>query len=489
MRSADNGERGVASGAPQALRTTAEGDLFGHEHSERRPRPRERFSMDSFLEACGGTGPIRLEVQGGDRARPERVLLQQPFVLIGRHPRADVVLNHAGVSRRHCYLQLVAGRPYCFDLQSRTGVTFQADHLATGGEDQRELIRIGPYHVLIDASGTKEGPPPDDSREANPLSARFAKRFSLPPARLDFLRGTGILSSCTLNRVVTLIGGGAACKVRLKDEGASRHYCALVRTTQGVWYVDLLPTHGVTINGAGVRYARLNDGDELHIGLHVIRFRQEGGLPAVRGRPAGEILPAPAALKTTGALAPRVFSLPPMSIPSTGAVAPTSVGPYPTAPTSDPALRAVLDQVVSMQQQMYDQFHQVFSLLPNLIVSLNKNHVDMIRDELTQIARLTDEIKVLRERQANEAMTALPPRPAASAAPGTEFGPVMDPFFGPQGQPMPMGPEDLPPAPEGRNFESPQAIHEVVSDYLKAFEKDRQGRWDKILKLLMSNGR
>jgi pSer/pThr/pTyr-binding forkhead associated (FHA) protein len=435
--------------------------------------------MDAFLEACGGTGPVRLEVRGPGDSRPERLLFHQPYVLIGRNPRADVVLEHPEVSRRHCYLQVIAGQLYCLDLQSRTGVTFQTDPVEDGGGGRRDRIQIGPYRIEVEAEGARAGPPPDGTRESDPLSARFARQFSLPAARLESVEtdrpegepGARPPSACSLNRVLTLIGGGAACKVRLKDPGASLHYCALVRTTVGVWFVDLLPSAPVKVNRARVRCALLADGDDLRVGQHLMRLRYEKGLPALLPRQAPEVLaPRP--------VAPRIFSLPsaggPMTVPAETAARQAVLG------AGDPALRAVLDQVVSMQQQMYDQFHQVFALLPNLIVSLNKNHVEMIREELAQISRLTEQIKELRDRQARGALEAALPPPAPAPARPQAAGPAAAAQLAP--------PFDFPPQ-EGRVYQDPHAIHEVVMDYLEAFEKNRQGRWDKILKLLMANGK
>ena len=77
--------------------------------------------MKSFLTACGLADPLQLVVESQSAEEGELRLLHQPFALIGRDPRADLVLDHARVSRRHVYFQVIEGRAFWVDLESRTG--------------------------------------------------------------------------------------------------------------------------------------------------------------------------------------------------------------------------------------------------------------------------------------------------------------------------------------------------------------------------------
>ena len=77
--------------------------------------------MKSFLNACGLTNPLQLVVESESSGEGELRLLNQPCAVIGRDPRADVVLDHAQVSRRHVYIQVVDGEAFWIDLESRTG--------------------------------------------------------------------------------------------------------------------------------------------------------------------------------------------------------------------------------------------------------------------------------------------------------------------------------------------------------------------------------
>ena len=75
-------------------------------------------------------------------------LLHQPFALIGRDSRADLVLDHARVSRRHVYFQMIEGRAFWVDLESRTGTRIDGEiqkhgWLVQGGQP----LCVGPYII------------------------------------------------------------------------------------------------------------------------------------------------------------------------------------------------------------------------------------------------------------------------------------------------------------------------------------------------------
>ncbi|HEY1858792.1 MAG TPA: FHA domain-containing protein, partial [Gemmataceae bacterium] len=79
--------------------------------------------MTAFLEACGATGPLVLEYSFGQEPEPADCVLHQPFAVMGRAPHADLALTGPEVSMRHAYLQVLDGRPFLLDLDSRTGIS------------------------------------------------------------------------------------------------------------------------------------------------------------------------------------------------------------------------------------------------------------------------------------------------------------------------------------------------------------------------------
>src|SRR5579885_1489483 len=118
-------------------------------------------TMISFLNACGFREPLRLVIDGPRGVEGEPRTLPQPFAVIGRDPRADVILDDLRVSRRHVYIQAVAGQVFWVDLESRTGTcdgtgTRTSGWLAAGGP-----LEIGPFVIRRagdDAAAGELGP-------------------------------------------------------------------------------------------------------------------------------------------------------------------------------------------------------------------------------------------------------------------------------------------------------------------------------------------
>ncbi len=74
---------------------------------------------------------------------------------------------------------------------------------------------------------------------------------------------------------VALIGRSESCQVVLRDESVSRFHASLIRTSKGVWIVDLLAREGVSVNGVKVRWAWLDEGDEVRIGHFTFILRYD----------------------------------------------------------------------------------------------------------------------------------------------------------------------------------------------------------------------
>ena len=79
--------------------------------------------------------------QGDDQGAAFRILDGEAKIL-GRSSKADIVLNDAGVSRKHCRVRVTQGTPYLFDLGSKNGTFLSGNTIATeralGNDDDRE---------------------------------------------------------------------------------------------------------------------------------------------------------------------------------------------------------------------------------------------------------------------------------------------------------------------------------------------------------------
>src|SRR5262245_31623808 len=74
-----------------------------------------RESTAALLKACGVSGALELEVED-EQQGTRRLDFHQPFLVLGRGGGTDLPLDHPDVSQRHAYLQVLAGRVFCYDL-------------------------------------------------------------------------------------------------------------------------------------------------------------------------------------------------------------------------------------------------------------------------------------------------------------------------------------------------------------------------------------
>ena len=229
--------------------------------------------MKSFLAACGIEDSFQFAVENQNATESRLRLLYQPFAVIGRDLRADVVLDHVDVSRRHVYLQVVEGRVFWIDLESRTGTRGERESQRFGWLEGKRTFCIGPYVIrrFVGDNQALDQLNRGDLPQDTPLVARaHAAQFEIA---LEFLNGPSQSTLKPVNRVLSLIGSASGCKFRLTDSSVSRFHGSLLQTSAGLWIVDLLGQKGITINDVPVRSSRLVDGDIVQIGRYQIRIR------------------------------------------------------------------------------------------------------------------------------------------------------------------------------------------------------------------------
>lgn len=375
--------------------------------------------MQLFMNACEADEPLRLVIRGPVGGECESRILHQPFALVGRDSRADIPLEDALVSRRHAYLQVIAGDVFWVDLDSRSG-TFSEGKLQTSGWlDHGQAIQLGPF-------GLERVPADEPVRErrakarVSPLIARSAGDRPLPEVSLEFLNGPARAACWPVNRVMSLVGSTSGCKFRLDDPSVAPFHCCLIRTAQGLWVVDLLGHSGTRVNEKNVRCSPLAEGDVLQIGRYSIRIlsrptlRSLGGKGRAGGRFTSQISVAPGPalpLQASGGpldLAAAVArGITPMrqagglSEPEPGMVNVESSPVFlEKGGLSESLLVSVVNQFGLMQQQMLDQFQQTISILVQTFGNLHREQMDTIREELDQIQQLTREFQDLKKELA-----------------------------------------------------------------------------------------
>lgn len=426
-------------------------------HAVNQPSPRH------FLSACGSDEPLRVGVGPRDELSSETWTFSQPFLVIGRRPESDLVLDHWQVSRRHAYLQLIGGRYYCVDLGSRTGTHGGDATERSGWLDRGRAIQIGPFVIR------PEGPsaPPEEMKDFPGVT------WELPGRSI----GQAVWR---MDRHLVLVGRSPACKVRIVEPDVSKFHCSLVLTPMGVWVVDLLGQKGAFVNDEPVRCARLEDGDELRIGRHTLRPRYDGALPDHGPSPALPPIPdlpgpSESGPATTGG---ELVAPPAPAWPASGRELSTFVE-RPDG-LADPTVTTLIQQFGMMQRQMFDQFHNTMMMMFEGFAALHREQSGAFREEFEQVRKLSQEIEALRAETAKLAESARSPGRPISPAPAN-------------GHPAPAARRELPTRPF-EPIKRPEApspgpevdIHARLCSRLASIESERQNRWQKILGMMSS---
>jgi pSer/pThr/pTyr-binding forkhead associated (FHA) protein len=392
--------------------------------------------MMSFSNACGVRDSLRLVVESPWTKGAELRRFYQPFAVIGRDPRADLLIDDPQVSRRHVYLQVVAGWAFWVDLESRTGTRTEAGRQKSGWLAGSRLLRMGPYVIRRAASDAPTDDPfhGDEPPRDTPLAALAYSREPLPDVALEFLNGPSQAMFWPMHRVMSLIGSAKGCKFRLTDRSVSPFHASLVRTPAGLWAVDLRGGDSITVNAVPVRSCRLGDGDILGIGRYRIcircRIRDQGWAGGL-SEPGRRMLlgsePRPDRAGDSHRPVPlhdRGASAIPIGVTPGGTEAPAAAVPVSIAipaseieiASSDAALSGTLNQpeltasvlvpLVSqfslMQNQMFDQFQQAMGMLVQMFGTMHREQMDVIRTELDRLHQLTEELQALKVELAKQ---------------------------------------------------------------------------------------
>jgi pSer/pThr/pTyr-binding forkhead associated (FHA) protein len=475
------------------------------------------LATDPFLQACGASRPLDLEIESAAEAGKwcSRIL-PYPFAVVGRSPGADIVLRHAEVGRRHAYLQLIAGRVFWVDLASRSGVRVRGEVRQSGWLDHEVPLQIGPYQIRARKGAFPGVSWPARADGSDPWGEWPS--LNLPLSRVVFrVRNTmERRSHWRMKERLSLVGRAADCHPTLSDPSVSLFHCSLVLTPTGLWVVDLASRLGTKVNGNAVRYARLSDGDELQVG----RFRlllDDGTTsdPVHRAEPGGVGVPS--------LLPPTSFQPPALPEESVlrdliATLEPSGRTDHARSTERNELARSVLVPLVlqmgRMQEQMTAQSNQVMRMLEMFGV-IQRDQRALLEQERGEIDRLSTELRAL-QAELGRRFSALK-GPVPTANPG---GVTRDPVVpgrprraaSPQGaasDPSPsrpdprqvMGYETPPtdgdarpqPAPMSRqDADQPQGqtdarIHAVLCQRIAEIQNERQSRWQKVLSIVVGN--
>jgi len=443
-----------------------------------------KYSVELFMEACSASGPLHLSVEDKNRPGPVRRVFHQPFVIIGRDPMTDLLLDHRRVSRRHTYLQLVMGRLFCIDLGSRTGTLWDDGSNQSGWLDAGRTIVVGPYEI----GQWSDGQPAQERHDVPWQAGIVDEEPSLDSYAIDFLTQPERESPINLGQNLVLVGRSEECLVRLPFSDVSKAHCSLLKSPLGVWVVDLLGRGGIFVNETHVRFARLDDGDELRIGRHLLRFQVDEARP--RPQPASS---------PSRALARRAAETPPAPWPERAALPSSGVSMVPVWHYPDTNIQTTLNdressqvemvqalmqpmvqQFSLMQRQMFEQFHQAMMGMFQSFGAAHREQMSDFRDELDEVRRLTQELQELQKQAASrneEAAIArtVPTRTESVAENGPSPSSTLKSGSAPE--------TSLPEEPTFRRppTKSDAGVHSILFDRIATLQDERQSRWQRIL--------
>ena len=302
------------------------------------------------------------------------------------------------------------------------------------------------------------------------------------------MNAAGRLPPIRLGQSLAIVGSSPDCKVRLPYSDVSKAHCSLLRSPLGVWVVDLLGRGGTFVNEVHVRFARLEDGDALRIGRHVLRFEIEGSkAPTARlvntPRPPSRSLPYRAQDEGLPARIERHKTLPavPISSPS---VPVTPTWQYPDfelqraaggnyvnqADMIQALMQPMVQQFGMMQQQMFEQFHQAMMGMFQTFGAAYRDQMNDLREELDEVRRITQELQELQTKTQATAAAAAVPVPPPIPIPPSQREPKVKPEV-----------EEPPPRRKAPPTVSDIGVHNILFERISTLQNERQTRWQKIL--------
>ena len=479
-----------------------------------------------FANACGATAPLDLRVDlagGGVLAEGS---IDQPFTLVGRDDACDVTLADPDINPRHVWLQALGGRVFAVDLGSRTGLTWPDGGHGPGWLDPGTPVRIGSFLLRLRAPATDR--PSTYPTSYNPLASDTGAK-ARPAVALEFRNGRRAKDRWQVNRLLTLVGRAADCKIHLTADDISPYHCGLVSTPSGLWVVDL-SGHGVVVNGERMRFAPLPQGAELWVGRFLIGCQYQVPPPAVgkSGRlssprpgangavptprpPVAVPVPPPAppapedevelgAAPDSGGLpgshimadAFRLWGPTPsgqMSSPIlvSGSGPKSSAAPSPGAAMSadessvlgasdDWSVAPLLRQLAERHGRSGTEFQQSLALVSRAFGRAKREHLAILQQELARIFELTAEIGALQLEVAQRALEAAAGDRARSA-PAPDGAKPADPRSGAWVPPSTKTPLPDTPTPPPRPDPSASAPAARAADRLSELQQARAASW------------
>ena len=411
--------------------------------------------LQRFTAACGAAGPLVLGVDEPGADRTSWRIFDQPFAVVGRAAGVDLMLGDPLVSRRHAYFQIIDGRVFCVDLQSRTGTRWGEDSAIWGWVDPEAGVNIGPYRVRIKGSASANLPAVigdgADSTPAMPTSRGF-RQGQLADFELEIRDPAGATQEWRISRSLVLIGQSRACKLRLQGEGIAAIHAAILLAPDGPFVIDLLGTGGTLLNGRPVRSNALDLGDVISVGRYQILLRPALAVPACRAS-----APARAAATTTTVSRSAEFD--------------------------GPTLRSLVEEYGLVQRESDERFQEMVLTILRTFADQHREQMDLTRESLVHLVAIAESQRELTARLAES--TPVTP-PALHLVSGDSRVADVTPRHRRPGRGAPTMPRRAATEPsQTRMAPADPDLPTLLFDRLAELQAERTGRWQRLMGSLL----
>jgi len=357
--------------------------------------------VEQFATECGLRGTLRLVVCNEATGVTEKFNVDEPFAIVGRSSSCQVRLNHPDVNYRHAYLQVIEGRVYCYDLDSEHGIRWGSRLRKKGVLTVRDVLHIGPFSMRL-SQAAAYGPAVNSADTEWDL-----KNEPIEGLALRFMNASGRTSHSPLRPLragITLLGRSGRCHCKLSDTSVSQVHCSVVRTTESMWVVDLLGRDGTSVNGRSVQFARFEDGDELTLGRFRMQLcevaKDQDSVLAQAAILTTRASRQPAQHVDEADVDERcdVIPLPPEAPVPTAHNQANFHAPVVgrVHGISEHVLLAMMEQFGQMQQQLLSHTQQQMTMLAQMFSGLYQGQQASIVEQLNHIHEITSELNQLR---------------------------------------------------------------------------------------------
>ena len=209
---------------------------------------------------------------------------------IGRVAGNGIVIDNAGVSRRHAVIRVKEHKVFLEDLGSANGTFVRGQKIESCElHDGDEIVVVKHrlvYRIPKEADAPPKAEPAADAGQKTMYidQAALAQAMGAKPgpARTETaaaLRPRLILpdlKKLALEEDEVTLGSGASCQIKLSGMFVGKEHAKIVRTKEGQFKIQHLSgMAGTRVNGEKITEHVLKHGDEIEVGKQKLLFRME----------------------------------------------------------------------------------------------------------------------------------------------------------------------------------------------------------------------